>query len=86
MAMRSWVLKSWPEVHWQVPANSKRWPVFQHMGTDVRPDRDDGKQIVVMNMVENELQVFSFDGGKLTETTRIKVNGGPAAGRVAGVR
>ena len=46
----------------------------------------DGRQIVVMNMVENELQVFGFDGAKLTETTRIKVNGGPAAGRVAGVR
>ncbi len=47
---------------------------------------NDGRQIVVMNMVENELQVFGFDGAKLTETTRIKVNGGPAAGRVAGVR
>ena len=47
---------------------------------------NDGKQIVVMNMVENELQVFGFDGAKLTETARIKVNGGPAAGRVAGVR
>ena len=47
---------------------------------------NDGKQVVVMNMVENELQVFGFDGAKLTETTRIKVNGGPAAGRVAGVR
>jgi DNA-binding beta-propeller fold protein YncE len=47
---------------------------------------NDGKQVVVMNMVENELQCFSFDGGKLTETARIKVNGGPAAGRVAGVR
>ena len=46
----------------------------------------DGRQIVVMNMVENELQVFGFDGTTLTETTRIKVNGGPAAGRVAGVR
>lgn len=47
---------------------------------------NDGRQIVVMNMVENELQVFSFDGTKLAETGRIKVNGGPAAGRVAGVR
>ncbi len=47
---------------------------------------NDGRQVVVMNMVENELQVFGFDGAKLTETTRIKVNGGPAAGRVAGVR
>lgn len=46
MAMRSWVLKSWPEVHWQLPAYSKRWPVFQHMGTDMRSDRDEGNQIV----------------------------------------
>lgn len=46
MTMRSWVLKSWPEVHWQLPAYSKRWPVFQHMGTDMRPDRDGDKQIV----------------------------------------
>ena len=46
MAMRSWVLKSWPEVHWQLPAGSKRWPVFQHMGTDIRPDRDADNQIV----------------------------------------
>ncbi len=47
---------------------------------------NDGRQIVVMNMVENQLQVFAFDGAKLTETARIKVNGGPAAGRVAGAR
>jgi hypothetical protein len=46
MAMRSWVLKSWPEVHWQLPAGSKRWPVFQHMGTEIRPDRDAHNQIV----------------------------------------
>ena len=46
----------------------------------------DGKAIVVMNMVENELQAFAFDGASLKETARIKVNGGPAAGRVAGVR
>lgn len=46
MAMRSWVLKSWPEVHWQLPAGGKRWPVFQHMGTDIRPDRDADNQIV----------------------------------------
>ncbi len=46
MAMRSWVLKSWPEVHWQLPAGSKRWPVFQHMGTDIRPDRDTDNQFV----------------------------------------
>ena len=46
----------------------------------------DGKSLVVMNMVENDLQVFAFDGTSLKETARIKVNGGAAAGRVAGVR
>lgn len=46
MAIRSWVLKSWPEVHWQLPAGSKRWPVFQHMGTNMRPDLDSDDQIV----------------------------------------
>ena len=46
MALRSWVLKSWPEVHWQLPGSSKRLPVFQHMGTDIRPDRDADNQIV----------------------------------------
>ena len=47
---------------------------------------NDGKSVVVMNMVENELQAFAFDGASLKETARIKVGGGPAAGRVAGVR
>ena len=37
-------------------------------------------------MVENGLQAFAFDGASLKETARIKVGGGPAAGRVAGVR
>ena len=46
----------------------------------------DGKSVVVMNMVENDLQVFAFDGTSLKETARIKVNGGAAAGRVAGVQ
>lgn len=36
MAMRSWVLKSWPEVVWQPPASASLWPVFHHMGTDIR--------------------------------------------------
>jgi DNA-binding beta-propeller fold protein YncE len=39
----------------------------------------DGKTILVGNMVEKDLQVFAFDGKKLKETARIKVNGGPAA-------
>jgi hypothetical protein len=41
MAMRSWVLKSWPSVHWQLPDEVSCWPTFQHMGTDVRADVDD---------------------------------------------
>lgn len=41
MAMRSWILKSWPEVVWQPPASASLWPVFHHMGTDVRAERDD---------------------------------------------
>ena len=45
----------------------------------------DGKTVVAMNMVEKELQVFSFNGFALKETGRIKLDGGPAAGRIAGV-
>lgn len=41
MAMRSWVLKSWPEVVWQPPATAALWPVFHHMGTDIRSERDE---------------------------------------------
>ena len=41
MAMRSWVLRSWPEVHWELPAQESHWPLFQHMGTNVRADLDD---------------------------------------------
>ncbi len=41
MAMRSWVLKSWPEVVWQPPASADQWPVFHHMGTDIRAERDE---------------------------------------------
>lgn len=41
MVMRSWVLKSWPEVFWQLPDDLVRGPVFQHMGTEVRPDLDE---------------------------------------------
>jgi hypothetical protein len=46
MVMRSWVLKSWPEVLWQLPADLQRGPVFQHMGTEVRPDLDVGGRAV----------------------------------------
>jgi hypothetical protein len=41
MAMRSWVLKSWPEVVWQPPASASLWPVFQHMGTGIREEPDE---------------------------------------------
>ncbi len=40
MAMRSWVLMSWPEVHWELPAEESCWPLFQHMGTHVRGNLD----------------------------------------------
>lgn len=40
MAMRSWVLMSWPEVQWELPAEESRWPLFQHMGTHVRGNLD----------------------------------------------
>jgi DNA-binding beta-propeller fold protein YncE len=43
----------------------------------------DGKTVLVGNMVEKDLQVFSWDGKKLKEIARIKVNGGPAAVRTA---
>jgi DNA-binding beta-propeller fold protein YncE len=43
----------------------------------------DGKTILVGNMVEKDIQVFSWDGGTLKEVGRLKVNGGPAAIRTA---
>jgi hypothetical protein len=46
MVMRSWVLKSWPEVSWQLPQDLRQGPVFQHMGTEVRPDLDDSGRAV----------------------------------------
>lgn len=45
----------------------------------------DGKTVLAMNMVEADVQIFSFDGSSLRETGRIKLGGGAAAGRVAGV-
>jgi DNA-binding beta-propeller fold protein YncE len=45
----------------------------------------DGRTIVVTNMVERELQVFSFNGSTLRDTgERVHVKGGPVAIRVAG--
>ena len=47
----------------------------------------DGKTILVQNMVERELQVFSFDGTNVKDTgQRIAVKGGPSAIRVASPR
>ena len=44
----------------------------------------DGKRILVGNMVEKELQVFSLEGSTLKDTgVRIAVKGGPAAIRTA---
>lgn len=43
----------------------------------------DGKTILVGNMVEKDIQVFSWDGSALKEIGRLKVNGGPAAVRTA---
>lgn len=43
----------------------------------------DGKTILVGNMVEKDIQVFSWDGSALRETARLKVGGGPAALRTA---
>jgi DNA-binding beta-propeller fold protein YncE len=44
---------------------------------------DDGMTILVGNMVQKEVQVFSWDRRALKETGRIKVDGGPAAIRTA---
>jgi hypothetical protein len=46
MPMRSWVLKSWPEVSWELPPQETHWPPFQHMGTNVRADRDEAGRCV----------------------------------------
>ena len=43
----------------------------------------DGKTILVGNMVEKDIQVFSWDGSALKEIGRLKVNGGAAAVRTA---
>jgi len=44
----------------------------------------DGKTILVQNMVEKEIWIFAVDGTALRDTgQRIKVNGGPAAIRIA---
>lgn len=41
----------------------------------------DGRTILVGNMVEKDVQVFSWDGASLRETARLKVGGGSAAVR-----
>ncbi|MBM3599434.1 MAG: YncE family protein [Alphaproteobacteria bacterium] len=44
---------------------------------------NDGRTILVGNMVENDVQVFRLDGDKVTEAGRIPVKGGSAAVRIA---
>lgn len=46
MAMRSWVLMSWPEVHWELPVEESDWPLFQHMGTHVRGNLEGSDRLV----------------------------------------
>jgi DNA-binding beta-propeller fold protein YncE len=43
----------------------------------------DGKQVLVVNMVEQDLQAFAWDGTSLRETGRVKLGGGGAAIRTA---
>lgn len=44
----------------------------------------DGRTLLVQNLVEKEIQVFSFDGATLRDTgQRIKVGGGPSAIKIA---
>ena len=46
MTIRSWVIKSWPEVQWKPPEDRSQWPLFHHMGTEVRPSLDEmGRKI-----------------------------------------
>ena len=46
MTIRSWVIKSWPEVLWRPPVDRSQWPVFQHMGTEMRSSPDElGRKI-----------------------------------------
>jgi DNA-binding beta-propeller fold protein YncE len=45
----------------------------------------DNRTILVCNMVEKDLQVFRFDGGKLRAGGSLKVGGGPVAVRLADV-
>jgi hypothetical protein len=43
----------------------------------------DSRTILVQNMVERDIQVFSFDGTELRQTARIPLKGGGAAIRTA---
>ncbi|MCY7315701.1 MAG: hypothetical protein LH480_08805 [Rubrivivax sp.] len=60
MTIRSWVIKSWPEVQWKPPADRSQWPVFQHMGTGMRPSPDEsgrkiGDTVWVAHLDEDQL-------------------------------
>ena len=46
MTIRSWELKSWPAVPWNADAGLGDWPVFQHMGTEIRPEPDELGRLV----------------------------------------
>ena len=43
----------------------------------------DGKTILVGNMVEKDYSIFQWNGSALKDTGRLKMNGGPAAIRIA---
>lgn len=46
MTVRSWMVRSWPQIDWTAPAGDDGWPRFQHMGTEVRAERDpDGRWV-----------------------------------------
>jgi hypothetical protein len=46
MTVRSWMVRSWPQIDWTAPASDDGWPRFQHMGTEVRAERDHEGRVV----------------------------------------
>jgi hypothetical protein len=38
MKIRSWMVRGWPTVTWQVPEDISVFPTFEHMATEVRPE------------------------------------------------
>lgn len=41
MPIRCWLIKAWKEAVWHQPIDTSQWPVFHHIGTDVRDDCDE---------------------------------------------